>query len=120
FRLSVRLDPWQPPEAERRRPPPRMAPRPVGAVAGHGGTVANRVFAALRAAGFRPVTFAIEGDAARIAVEGGRHRTLAQTAGRVVRAVQPHLPANVERVEIAWSLLGVEVARLELPRRAFE
>nr|WP_255575465.1 YjbH domain-containing protein [Caldovatus aquaticus] len=116
FRLSFRLDPWRPPEAER-PPPPRLAPRP----AGEGEPAAERVFAALRAAGFRPLAFALAGpDLARIAVEGGRHRTLAQTAGRVLRAVQPHLPARVERLELAWSLLGVEVARIELPRRAFE
>lgn len=121
FRVSFRLDPWRPPEAER-PPPPRMAPRPIaGDVPESAGTVAERVFASLRAAGFRPLAFAIEGDdLARIAVEGGRHRTLAQTAGRVLRAVQPHLPATVERVEIGWSLLGAEVARIELPRRALE
>jgi hypothetical protein len=119
FRLSFRLDPWRPPEAA--RPPPRMAPRPAGgAGAADAGHVAERVFAALRAAGFRPLAFAIVGDAALIAVEGGRHRTLAQTAGWVLRAAQPHLPAAVERVEIAWSLLGVEIARLEMPRRALE
>ncbi len=119
FRVSFRLDPFRPPEAPR-SPPPAMPPRPVAGAPVEAGALAERVFAALRAAGFRPIAFAFDGAEARIAVEGGRFRTLAQTAGRVLRAVQPHLPAEVERVLLAWSLQGVEVARLVLPRRALE
>ena len=45
---------------------------------------------------------------------------VAQVAGRVLRAVQPVLPAEVERVVIAWSRDGVEVARLMVLRSAME
>jgi hypothetical protein len=97
-----------------------LAPRPPVAAEDDAALLADRVFVALRAAGFRPTAFAIEGAEARIAVSGGRFRTLAQTAGRVVRAVQPHLPPEVERVLLAWSVQGVEVARLMVPRQAME
>lgn len=76
--------------------------------------------AALREAGFRPVAVRIEGATARIAVAGGRQRRLAQAAGRVLRAVQPHLPPEVERILLSWRQNGVEVARLVLPRAAME
>jgi hypothetical protein len=115
FRLSARVDPAHPPEVER-APPPAMTARPVAASADP--EAAAR--AALRAAGFRPVALRIEGDAAWIAVVDGPQRRLSAAAGRVLRAVQPHLPRGVERVVLSWRQAGVEVARLVLPRAAME
>lgn len=111
-RLSLRMDPARPP-AVPRPPPPAMAPRPAA------GTEAA-IAPALRAAGFRPLGVEIEGAEARIAVEGGRYPTLAQAAGRVARAAQPHLPPDVERIAIAWHRLGAPVARLVVLREAME
>jgi len=111
-RLSLRMDPARPPEVPR-PPPPAMAPRPaIGAE--------DAIAPALREAGFRPLGVELAGAEARIAVEGGRHPTLAQTAGRVARAAQPHLPPEVERVEIVWHRAGAPVARLVLLREAVE
>ena len=118
FRLSARMDPARPPEAPR-RPPPPMGARPEGGDATDR-AVAERLFPALRAAGFRPVSVAIAGGEARIAISGGRFRTLAQVAGRVLRAAQPQLPASVERVVIAWMRDGLEIARLAVLRSAME
>ncbi len=115
FRLSARLDPDHPPELER-EPPPALTARPLGASPDPEATAR----AALRAAGFRPLLVSVEGEVARIAVAGGPFRTLAQATGRVLRAVQPHLPPQVERVQLSWRQAGVEVARLTIPRRAME
>ncbi|MBY0339133.1 MAG: YjbH domain-containing protein [Acetobacteraceae bacterium] len=82
--------------------------------------VARRLFPALRDAGFIPVALDIQGEEARITVSGGRYRTLAQTASRVMRAAQPHLPAEVERLRLVWERDGATVARLILLREAFE
>ena len=97
----------------------------IGAADGFGAAEANaalasRLFPALRAGGFVPLSAALEGEEARIAVAGGRFRTLAQVAGRVVRLAQPHLPAEVERIRVSWERDGVVVARLVLLREAFE
>ncbi|SDC95693.1 YjbH domain-containing protein [Belnapia rosea] len=110
FRLSLRLDPAHPPEAPR-PPPPPIPPRP-----GAPGDVA----AALRRAGFRPLAVTRQGEEVRIAVAGGRHRTLARTAGRVARAVQGSLPPEVERIAVEWHRAGLPVARLVLLREAME
>ncbi|RAI60961.1 YjbH domain-containing protein [Roseicella frigidaeris] len=111
-RLSLRLDPARPPEPPR-PPPPAIAPRPAqGDISG--------IAPALRAAGFRPLGVEIDGTQARIAVEGGRFPTLAQTAGRVARAIQPSLPPEVERIEVLWHRAGVPVARLVVLREAIE
>jgi hypothetical protein len=115
FRASARLDPDRPPALDRPAPPP-MLPRPAAAPADP--ATASR--AALREAGFRPVAVEIQGAEARIAVAGGRQRTLAQAAGRVLRAVQPHLPAEVAIIVLSWRQAGVEIARLALPRAALE
>ncbi len=115
LRVSARLDPDRPPEVARPAPPP-MAARPLAP----GPDPEGGARAALRAAGFRPVAVAIAGAEARIAVSGGRQRRLAQAAGRVLRAVQPHLPPGVERVVLSWRQNGAEVARLVLPRAAME
>ena len=110
------MDPGDPPRA------PMAAPPEMGARGASGATqaAAPAILAALEATGLRGTAVAIEGQEARIAVAGGRHRTLAQLAGRVARAVQPHLPAEVERIVIAWSRAGVEVARLAVLRSAME
>ncbi len=115
LRLSARLDPDRVPKVER-PPPPAMGARPEAPAADPEAAVA----AALRAIGFRPVRIRIEGQVARIAVAGGRQRTLARAAGRMLRAAQPHLPPGVERIVFSWRQAGVEVARLTLPRSAME
>ncbi|WP_235907752.1 YjbH domain-containing protein [Siccirubricoccus phaeus] len=112
LRLSLRLDPGNPPEFPRPGPPP-VGPRPAtGNPAGLAG--------ALRAAGFRPLGVEINGTEARIGVEGGRYGTLAQVAGRVARAVQPHLPPEVEVLRVEWHRAGLPIARLVLLRAAME
>nr|WP_256476080.1 YjbH domain-containing protein [Siccirubricoccus soli] len=112
LRLSLRLDPNNPPEFPRPAPPP-MAPRPAaGDPAGLAG--------ALRAAGFHPLGVEIAGTEARIGVEGGRYATLAQVAGRVARAVQPHLPPEVEMLRVEWHRAGMPIASLVLLRQAME
>lgn len=115
FRLSARLDPERPPEPER-PPPPVLSARPRAAAP----DAESAAMEVLRAAGFRPVALRIAGQEARIAVAGGRQRTLAQAAGRVLRAVQPHLPPEVEKITLSWRQQGVEVARLALPRATME
>jgi hypothetical protein len=82
--------------------------------------VARRLFPALRDAGFTPIALDIRGEEARITVSGGRFRTLAQTSGRVLRAAQPHLPAEIERIRLVWERDGATIARLILLREAFE
>ncbi|WP_270938319.1 YjbH domain-containing protein [Falsiroseomonas oryzae] len=114
-RLSARLDPSNPPEVEQ-PPPPALTARPVVAPP----DPERAAMTALREAGFRPVAVRIEGAQVRIAVAGGRQRTLAAAAGRVMRAVQPHLPREVERIVLSWRQAGAEIARLALPRAAME
>jgi hypothetical protein len=115
FRLSARFDPASPPEVEQ-SPPPAFSARPLAPLPDPEQATRD----ALRAAGFRPVAVRIAGAEARIAVAGGSQRTVAQAAGRVMRAVQPVLPAEVQRVVLSWRQAGVEVARLAIPRAAFE
>jgi len=118
LRASVRMDAHDPPRAPLPAPP-AMAERANGGSA-ESAALAPRIFAALREARLRGTAFVLDGDEARIAVSGGPFRTLAQVAGRVVRAVQPVLPRQVERVLIAWSRDGVEIARLLVLRSAIE
>jgi len=115
FRLSARIDPERPPQPARPLPP-AMGARPLMPSADPDGDAR----AALIAAGFRPVAVELRGAQAWIAVAGGRSRTLAQAAGRVLRAVQPHLPPGVEVVVLSWRQAGVEVARLTIPRAVLE
>lgn len=115
LRASLRLDPQRPPELLPRDPPP---PLPARSAAKAG--TEEELFAALRAAGFRPVAYAVRGIAAHLAVEGGRYATLAQAAGRVLRAAQPHLPPAVEALHLDWRRQGVTIARLVLLREAME
>ncbi|HZH45604.1 MAG TPA: YjbH domain-containing protein [Roseococcus sp.] len=82
--------------------------------------VARRLFPALREAGFSPIALDIGGEEARLTISGGRFRTLPQVVGRVVRAAQPHLPAEVERIRVVWERDGAVVARLVVLREAFE
>ncbi len=118
LRASVRMDPHDPPRAPMPAPPP-MAERVDGGSA-ESAALAPRIFSALREARLRGTAFVIEGEEARIAVSGGPYRTLAQVAGRVARAVQPVLPRHVERIVIAWSRDGLEIARLMVLRSALE
>jgi hypothetical protein len=118
LRASVRMNPDDPPRIPL-RPPPAMTARPDDASPA-ARLIAPRLFAALREAGLSPRAVAIEGDEARIAVGDGRYRTLAQVVGRVMRAAQPLLPRQVERVVVAWSLAGVEIARILVLRSAME
>ena len=115
FRLSARFDPDRPPEPER-PPVPAMAARPLTPPA----DPPAEMRAALRQAGFRPVAVELRGREAWIAVAGGRQRRLSQAAGRVLRAVQAHMPREVEMVVLSWRQAGVEIARLSVPRAAME
>lgn len=137
LRASLRLDPQAPPELPRAPPPPLLArPNPVAEravpagpdgmpragtdIAAGNAEIARRLFPALRAAGFTPIALDIRGAEARINVSGGRFRTLAQASARVVRAAQPHLPADVERIRLLWERDGVLTARLVMLRGSFE
>jgi hypothetical protein len=115
FRLSARLDPRHPPEAER-PPPPALPARPTAREE----QLAEAVFAALREAGFRPVGFGMAGSEARLSVSGGRFRTLPQVAGRVLRAVNGLLPPEADALRLTWLNAGVPIAELLLPRDLLE
>ncbi|WP_431304560.1 YjbH domain-containing protein [Sediminicoccus sp. BL-A-41-H5] len=82
--------------------------------------LARRLFPALRAQSFLPISLDLRGEEAHIAVSGGQYRTLAQVASRVVRAAQPILPAHIERIRVIWERDGVVIARLVTLRGAFE
>lgn len=82
--------------------------------------LARRLFPALRAQSFLPISLDLRGDEAHIAVSGGQYRTLAQVTSRVVRAAQPILPAQIERIRVIWERDGVVIARLVTLRGAFE
>lgn len=118
-------------------PTPTWRERVMAAAAGHEGAirlgrddtqgeatrnaqVARRLFPALREAGFLPITLDLRGEEARLTVSGGRYRTLAQVTSRVVRAAQPHLPPEIERIRLSWERDGAVVARLVTLREAFE
>ncbi len=118
-RISLRLDPQNPPNF-RRTPPPEMAPRPEPVAEYSIESVATGLFPALRAAGFTPLALDIRGDEAVVTVAGGRYRALAQMAGRVARAAQPHLPASVERIRLVAERDGATVGRVVLLRGAME
>ncbi|MCQ4160726.1 YjbH domain-containing protein [Roseomonas sp. GC11] len=81
---------------------------------------AEAVFAALEEAGFRPLAYRREGLVAELALAGGNARSLAQIAGRVLRAAQPALPPEVEMLRLRWWQAGAEVAVLEIPRATLE
>lgn len=118
-------------------PTPGWRERVMAAAAGHEGAirlgrndtegeatrnaeVARRLFPALRQAGFLPIALDLRGEEARLTVSGGRYRTLAQVTSRVVRAAQPHLPPEIERIRLSWERDGAVVARLVTLREAFE
>ncbi len=147
-RLSMHLNAAHPPPPPLLQHPPPMAPRPAlppedaGArivVPEDAGTVVDadaalpaptppaateadprQIRAALRRAGFRLHGLHVAAGAAQIAVSSNRYRTLPQAMGRVIRAVQPLLPASVERVELGWWRNGVEIGRAMLPRNTME
>jgi len=119
LRVSLRLDPLDPPRAFRVAPP-AMAPRPEPVEEYSIDSVAAGLFPALRGVGFVPVALDIQGDEAVVTVGGGRHRTLAQMAGRVLRAAQPHLPASVERIRLVAESGGATIAQLVVVRAAME
>jgi hypothetical protein len=118
FRLSFRADPADPPALPRPALPPLAARRPAAVTEDAG--LAREAFAALAAAGFTPIGFGLAGTEARIAVQGGRERTLAATVTRALRAVQPLLPAQVEMIRLSWWQLGAETAEVLVPRRSLE
>jgi hypothetical protein len=135
--LLARPEPVPETVAERLAPAPTWRERLLRAAGGAEGSVrlgvddvdgeasgnaaiAGRLFPALRDAGFIPIALDIRGEEARVSVSGGRFRTLAQVTGRAVRAAQPHLPAEVERIRVVWERDGVVIARLVVLREAFE
>lgn len=118
FRLSLRMNPAEPP----RIPPPAHPPLPARAARPAAGEAeqARLVFAALEEAGFRPLAFRQDGLVAEIALQGGDARTLPQLSTAVLRATQPVLPPDAEMLRLRWWQSGVEVAVLEVPRGALE
>ena len=147
MRLSLSLNAAHPPASPLAEAPPPMPPRPLRVAAAPDGVTvppglrvavpagaslpmampphaagadAQAIAAALRAAGLRPLSVAVEGGAAEVAVADGRFRTMAQVTGRVARAVQGLLPAEVELLRVAWWRGGAEIARVAVPRRALE
>lgn len=116
LRVSLRLDAAHPPQILPRPPPPAMAPRPAAPPEAPEAAAE----AALRRAGFTPLGVAIQGAEARLDIAGGRQPTLAGAANRAARAVQPHLPADVELLRVTWHRAGAPIASLALPRAALE
>ena len=118
-RVSFRLDPQNPPRVFRVAPP-AMAPRPEPVGEYSNQSVAAALFPAMRVAGFIPLGLDIRGDEAVVTVAGGRPRGLAQMAGRVARAAQPHLPGQVERIRLVAERDGATIGRIILLRSALE
>lgn len=112
LRLTLRAEAERPPSAARPPPPPR----PAAPLAMTATERAEAVFAALRQAGFRPIAFALVGQEARIALAAGPARTLAQAAGRALRAVDHLLPPQAQALVLSWWQGGLEIGRLLLPR----
>lgn len=119
LRLGLRMDPQNPPQFPRAAPP-EMAPRPEPVEEYTTESVAAALFPALRAVGFTPLAFDIRDNEAVVTVSGGRYRTMAEMAGRLSRAAQPHLPARVERIRLITERDGVTVGRLVFQRAAME
>ncbi|EHL97356.1 hypothetical protein HMPREF9946_04236 [Acetobacteraceae bacterium AT-5844] len=120
FRLSLRLNPNDPPSIPPPAPPP-LRPRPAASLAPvDEAALAGQVFAALTEAGFTPLAFRLEGQTAEIAVEGGRFAGQPQVAARVLRATQHLLPVRVAMLRLRWWQAGAEIAVLEVPRAMLE
>jgi hypothetical protein len=119
FRLSLRLNPADPPALPLPAPPP-LPPRPAATAPIDEAALAAQVFAALEQVGFRPVAFRLGGPLAEIAVEGGRFAGQPQVAARILRATQPLLPVQVEMLRIGWWQAGAQVAVLDIPRAVLE
>ncbi len=120
FRLSLRMNPEDPPAVRLPPPPPMPARPPPDPATPAEAALAARVFAALRAAGLPAIAFGIEGQEARIAVSGGGFRTIAQVAARTLRAVNGLLPDDVHMLRLAWWNAGVEVSEMLIPRAVLE
>lgn len=118
-RVSLRLNPFDPPRLLASRPP-SMAPRPEPVESFSIESVSAALFPAMRAAGFTPLGLDIRGDEAVLTVAGGRPRGLAQMAGRVSRAAQPHLPAQVERLRLVAERDGATIGQVIVLRAALE
>ncbi|MBP0443486.1 YjbH domain-containing protein [Roseomonas sp. SSH11] len=116
-RLSLRMDPANPPSAPPLRPLPPMPARRGG---GDPDERARAAFAALRGAGLRPLAYEERGAEARIAVADGGFRGLPQLSSRVMRAVNGILPPEVEAIRLSWWQAGAEMGALMVPRRALE
>ncbi|MCR0984596.1 YjbH domain-containing protein [Roseomonas populi] len=117
-RLSLRMDPANPPQAPRLRPvPPLPARQPL---AGTEDDRARAAFGALREAGFRPLAYEERGIEARIAVSEGNQRTFPGVASRVLRAVNGILPPGVESIRLSWWQAGAETGAILIPRHALE
>jgi hypothetical protein len=117
-RLSLRMDPAQPPAATPLRPVPPMPARRAADTAAD--DRARAAFAALREAGFRPLAYEERGVEARIAVSEGSFRSMPQVASRVLRAVNGILPPEVEAIRLSWWQAGAETGALMVPRQAVE
>ena len=121
-RISLRMDPANPPAAPPLRPLPAMPARASQALSSTGDedSRAAAAFDALRAAGFRPLAYEERDAEARIAIGEGNFRTLPQVASRVLRAVNGILPPSVEALRLSWWQAGAEMGSLLVPRRAIE
>ncbi|MBC9208384.1 YjbH domain-containing protein [Roseomonas aerophila] len=120
FRVSLRLNPDDPPSISPPAPPPLRA-RPAASVAPvDEAALAEQMFAALAQAGFTPLAFRLDGTVAEIAVEGGRFAGQPQVAARVLRATQGLLPGQVDMLRLRWWQAGAEIAVLEVPRAVLE
>lgn len=128
-RLSLRMDPANPPAAAPLRPVPHIPARPAQGF-GENGAAPRRedgadergrtAFARLRAAGFRPIAYEERGAEARIAVSEGNQPSLPQVASRVLRAVNDILPPGLEVIRLSWWQAGAEMGAIAVPRGAVE
>ncbi|WP_237181165.1 YjbH domain-containing protein [Roseomonas haemaphysalidis] len=118
LRVSLRMNPADPPRLPLPDPPP--LPRRAAHVPASEAALAEAVFDALAQAGFTPLAFRQEEQTAEIAVEGGRFNGQPQVAARILRATEGLLPPGVEMLRIRWWLAGAEVAVLEIPRAVLE
>lgn len=120
-RVSLRMDPASPPAATPLNPLRPMPSRAAGEASPEAEQHrAEATFAALRAAGFRPLAYEERGAEVRIAVAEGRFRTLPQVASRALRATNAILPPEAEAIRLSWWQAGLETGAILVPRRAVE
>ncbi len=120
FRLSLKLNPDDPPSLPPPVPPPLRARPAAHARPTDEAALAEQVFAALTEAGFTPLAFRLDGQAAEIAVEGGRFAGQPQVAARVLRATNHLLPPGTRLLRLRWWQAGAEIAVLDVPRETLE